>query len=458
MTKSRRIHFIAIGGVVMHNLAIDAHLKGYEVSGSDDEIYEPSRSNLENHGLLPQYTGWNPDIINTDIEAVILGMHAKIDNPELLKAQELNIPVYSFPEYIYQQSTHKHRVVIAGSHGKSSITAMVMHVLLHANRKFDYLVGAKVEGFEQNIKLSEDAPVIIIEGDEYFSSPLDNTPKCLHYQHHIGLISGIAWDHMNVYPTFADYLTPFEKFAAQTPKSGVLVYAQDDPQVTKVCKLLSDDVTKIPYKSLSHKIVDGKTYLTYKDQKIPLQVFGKHNIQNISGAKQICLKVGITEDEFYQAIANFKGAGKRLQKVAENNTFNFFIDFAHSPSKLQATSTAVKQQYKSRELIACMELHTFSSLNKSFLPQYKNSFKAADQAIIYFNPEIVERKKLETITEQDIYQAFKHSNLKVFTKIDLLKEHLLKINWHNKTLLMMSSGNYDSLDVHQLGKEILEKL
>ncbi|MDX2301231.1 MAG: Mur ligase family protein [Microscillaceae bacterium] len=458
MTQSRRIHFIAIGGVIMHNLAIDAHLKGYTVSGSDDEIYEPSRSNLDRYGILPAHVGWNPDMISPDIDSIVLGMHAKMDNPELLKAQSLRIPIYSYPEYIYRQSMHKQRIVITGSHGKSTITAMIMHVLQCCKRKFDYLIGAPIEGFSQNIRLSQDAPTMVIEGDEYFSSPLDNTPKCLHYQHHIGLISGISWDHMNVYPTFEAYQQPFQRFADATPKAGVLVYSQDDALVSAIGSQNREDVTQIPYQIHPNKVIEGITYLIFKDQKIPLKVFGDHNLKNISGAKQICMKVGVTEDDFYQAISSFKGAAKRLEKVVEAPGFDFFIDFAHSPSKLQATTTAVKKQFTNRTLVASIELHTFSSLNKGFLPQYRDSFEAADEALVYYNPEVVLHKKLDNFDPQEINKAFNHKNLTVFTSIEALKIYLLQQSWKNKTLLMMSSGTYDHLNFHKLGEEIIQKL
>ncbi|MEO1655124.1 MAG: Mur ligase family protein, partial [Bacteroidota bacterium] len=403
MIQQQHYHFIAIGGVIMHNLAIDAHLKGHQVTGSDDEIYDPSSSRLQEHGLLPLKMGWFPEKIHSDIDAVILGMHALPDNPELLKAQELGLKILSFPEYIYLQSLHKQRIVIAGSHGKSSITAMVMHVLKYNQRDFDYLVGASTPGFSQNIRLSDQAPLIIIEGDEYLSSPLDKTPKFLHYHHHIGLISGISWDHMNVYPTFDEYIAPFEQFADASPKAGILIFSQDDSLASVIGAKERQDVNQIPYQAHPHRILDGTTYLIRKNnEKIPLMVFGEHNLKNISGALEVCRKIGITEDQFYQAISSFSGAAKRLQKVADQHSFKFFIDFAHAPSKVKATTTAVKKQFIDKKLLACLELHTYSSLNKEFIPQYRDSFNAADKAIIYFNPQKVSQKNLPPFDKEDL--------------------------------------------------------
>ncbi len=458
MTEKKRIHFTAIGGVIMHNLAIDAHHKGYLVTGSDDEIYDPSKTKLANLGLLPEKLGWYPEKITPDLEAVIVGMHAREDNPELLKAQALGVKIYSFPEYIYQQSQDKQRIVVAGSHGKTTITAIVMHVLGYHRRKFDYLVGAPIEGFQQTIRLSEDAPVIIIEGDEYPSAPFDPTPKFLHYHHHIGLISGIAWDHMNAYPTFEDYITPFEQFADSSPKAGVLILSQDDSLVSVVGAKDRQDVTQIPYQAHPHRVIEGTTYLLFQEHKVPIHLFGEHNMKNISGAKQICTKVGITDEAFYRAIASFKGATNRMQKVVEHEDFRFFRDYAHSPSKLMATTMAVKKQFIEKKLVACLELHTFSSLNQEFLPYYRDTFNAADQALVYYNPKNIEQKQLNPLSKEAIEEAFNHENLLVFDNIEDLKAHLLRLNWHNKTLLMMSSGHFDRLDFKQLGSEIIKQL
>ncbi len=453
-----KIHFIAVGGTIMHNLAIDAHLKGHQVSGSDDEIFQPSKGRLEKYGLLPAKYGWFPEKIDNETDQVIVGMHAQKDNPELLKAQKLGLKIYSFPEYIYQQSQDKHRIVIAGSHGKTTITAMIMHVLKQCHRKFDYLVGAAPKGFEQNIRLSEDAPVILIEGDEYLSAPFDPTPKFLHYHHHIGVISGIAWDHINVFPTFDDYIEPFEQFADNTPKAGALILSQDDSLTSVIGAKDRQDVVQIAYQAMPHKVIDGQTYLTTEEGKIPLQIFGEHNMRNLSAAFQVCKRIGIKDDEFYQAVSSFKGAAKRLEKVIDYQEFIFFKDFAHAPSKLLATTTAVKKQFIDRKLVACLELHSYSSLNKAFLSQYQGTFNAADRAFIYFNPENLSRKRLDLIDKQEIAEAFDHDNLIVLDSVEILKAELLKVNWSNKNLLMMSSGNFDNLDFNELGQEILKLL
>lgn len=455
MNKYQNIHFVAIGGSIMHNLAIDAHQKGIKVSGSDDEIFEPSRSRLDEHGILPAENGWFPEKnIHKGLDAVIVGMHARADNPELQRAKELNINVLSFPQYIYEHCQNKHRVVIGGSHGKTTITAMIMHVLQENQRKFDYVVGAKLEGFDQMIRLSHDAPVIIIEGDEYPSAPFDPTPKFLHYQHHIGVITGIAWDHMNIYKSVEDYFTPFEHFADATPKAGSLILSQDDSMASVIGGKEREDVAQIAYQAHPHKVIDGQTYLLYNDERIPIRIFGEHNMKNISAAKHVCARIGIKEDNFYEAIRSFKGAAKRLEKVAEGHDFTFFKDYAHAPSKLLATTTAVRKQYIERKLVACLELHTYSSLNKDFLPQYRNMFNAADRAIVYYNPEKLKLKQMPALSPDEIAEAFGHDNMKVFDDIEQLQIYLLGINWQNKNLLMMSSGNFDNLDLDAFAQKL----
>jgi len=455
----QKLHFIAIGGSAMHNLAIDAHLKGYQVTGTDDEIFEPSRSRLAQYGLLPKELGWAAENITEDLHAVIVGMHAKADNPELLRAQALGIKVYSFPEYVLEKSKHKHRVVIAGSHGKTTITAMVMHVLKICGRKFDYLIGASVDGFEQQVSLTNNAPTIIIEGDEYFSAPFDATPKFLRYQHHIGVISGIAWDHMNVYPTIESYVTPFEEFADATPKAGSLIYSQDDHIASVIGAKERADVMQIAYQAHPHKIVEGITYLSVgKKDRVRISFFGEHNLKNVSAAKAVCNRIGIDEEPFYKAISSFKGAGKRLETVIEKANFVMFKDYAHAPSKVLATTTAVKRQYVERKLIACLELHTYSSLNVDFLSQYNDTLNTADQAIIYFNPKNLALKNIPALSNEDIRKAFDHENLYIFDDSEALKKHLLALSWHNKNLLMMSSGSFDNLNLAEIGQLITQKI
>ncbi len=452
--KPQKIHFIAIGGSVMHNLAIALKQAGHTVTGSDDEIFEPSRSTLKKHGLLPSRDGWNPENISSSLDVAILGMHAKKDNPEVLKAQQLGINIYSFPEYIYNHSVDKQRVVIAGSHGKTTITAIVVHVLQHFKRSFDYVIGARIKGIENAVKLS-DAPVIIIEGDEYLCSALDPTPKFLRYQHHIGLISGVAWDHANVFTTEEEYLKQFDKFADQTPKSGILIFCETDTMVGIVGNKQRPDVVKVGYKAHSHSTENGKEFLTTGKEKIPIQIFGAHNLQNISAAKELLKKVGITNEQFYEAIPSFEGASGRLEKIKENNATIIFKDFAHAPSKVKASVKAVKDLYPNRETVACLELHTYSSLNKTYLPQYKDSLKGITTAAVYFNPEKLKSKNLDPISEADIKNAFGSNALQVFDNPANLEGFLVSQSWKNKNLVMMSSGDFGGLNISSLADKIL---
>jgi len=452
--EKQKIHFIAIGGSVMHNLAITLHNQGHTVTGSDDKIYEPSRSKLAKHGLLPQQEGWHPDRIDNTLDAIVLGMHARQDNPELQQAQALGLPIYSFPEYIYQASKHKQRVVIAGSHGKTTITAIIIHVLQYWKKEFDFVVGADIEGFEQRVKLT-DAPVIIVEGDEYLSSALDPTPKMLRYQHHVGLISGIAWDHINVFPTMDAYVQPFERFADATPKGGVLVFCEDDDMATVIGRKDRADVIPIEYVTHPHVVRDEKTYLTTDGGDVAVQLFGKHNMQNINGARLLMRRLGITDAMFYEAIPSFKGASSRLELVNNNQHTYVFKDYAHAPSKLKATTAALKEQFPGFALVACLELHTFSSLNKSFLEQYKGTFGTAENAIVYYNPEVIAAKKMEPIDPEFVKSAFGRNDLQVFTDTEALYEHLLQVSWKGKNLLMMSSGNFNGLDMTALSAAVI---
>ncbi|PKQ70171.1 UDP-N-acetylmuramate--L-alanine ligase [Raineya orbicola] len=454
--QSKKIHFIAIGGSVMHNLALTLQKQGYQITGSDDEIYEPSRSRLEKAGLLPAEMGWFPEKIDKSLEAIIVGMHARKDNPELIKARELEIPIYSYAEYVYLHSIDKHRVVIAGSHGKTTITAMVMHVLKYHGRNFDYLVGAMVDGFEYTVKLTEDAPLIIIEGDEYPAGPTAPKPKFSYYKHHIGLVSGVAWDHINIYETENDYVRQFEKFADATPKGGAIIYDSDDYLGNFLCEKERPDVANIPYQTHPYKVKNGQTFLISKEGKeIPVLVFGEHNMKNISGAKAVCERLFISESKFYEAIQSFKGASNRLETLAKNDNTHIFKDFAHAPSKVKATTKAVKSLYPERKLIACLELHTFSSLNKNFLPQYKGSLKYADLPVVYFNPKVVEHKKLPAISADDIKSAFDMPNLEVFEDSRKFADFLKSQNYANTSLLLMSSGNFDNLPLKQIAEELI---
>ena len=449
-----KVHFIAIGGSAMHNLAIALFKKGIEVKGSDDEIVEPSKSRLLKYGLLPAKEGWDETKITADLDAVILGMHARIDNPELIKAQSLGLKIFSYPEYLYEQSKDKIRIVIGGSHGKTTITSMIIHIFNVLGIDCDYMVGAQLQGFDVMVKLTEEAKYMVIEGDEYLTSPIDRRPKFHLYKPDIALISGIAWDHINVFPTFENYIAQFNIFANQISKNGKLIYCEQDKEVEKVAKLSRKDIEKIPYNIPEHSINNGKTNLIFNNIEIPINIFGNHNLLNLNGARLVCNQIGISDNDFYKAISSFNGASKRLEIVKSTNEFAFYKDFAHSPSKLKATTTAVKSQYADRNLIACMELHTFSSLTHEFLLQYEGCMNDADIAIVYFNPHTIEHKKLIPITENDVKLAFKRKDLLVFTDSKLLTNYLLSINWENRNLLMMSSGNFDGIDFNELGNLI----
>jgi UDP-N-acetylmuramate: L-alanyl-gamma-D-glutamyl-meso-diaminopimelate ligase len=450
----RRIHFIAIGGAAMHNLALALHQKGFIVTGSDDEIAEPSLSRLKNAGLLPAEMGWHPDKVTKELDAVILGMHARADNPELLKAQELGIRIYSYPEYLYEFSKNKKRVVIGGSHGKTTITAMVLHVLkAPGNIRFDYMVGAKLEGYDTMVKLTEDSTVIILEGDEYLSSPIDRRPKFHLYHADVALLSGIAWDHINVFPTYEDYVKQFQIYVDQVPDDGVLIYCSEDSEVVRVAESSKSKCRKNAYSIPSHEIINGVTFLK---SQIPLQVFGHHNLLNIEGARLVCKELGVTDEKFFNAISTFKGAARRLELLAKNENTAVYKDFAHSPSKLKATTEAVKNQFEGRKIIACMELHTFSSLNENFLSLYSGSMDKADEAIVYYNPHTIEHKKLKPITAAQVLDAFKRKDLKIFTDSSQLKRYLLDKNYKNSVLLMMTSGTFDGINLEELAKQVTE--
>lgn len=453
--KKQRIHFIAVAGSVMHNLAIALKNAGHEVTGSDDEIFEPARTQLANHGILPQKEGWYPEKLTPSTDVVILGMHARRDNPELLKAQALGLKIYSFPDYIYEQSEDKQRIVIAGSHGKTTITAMIIHVLTWCKRDFDYVIGARVKGIEQTVKLT-DAPVIVIEGDEYLSSALDPTPKFLKYHHHIGLISGIAWDHANVFPTEEEYVKQFDLYADQSPKGGILIYCDQDSMALIIGRKERPDVTAISYKSHPHTSDQkGNFFLIHNKEKFPIRIFGSHNFQNISGAKEVLKRIGVTNEQFYNAIGSFQGAAGRLEKIGENESVTVFKDFAHAPSKVTATVRAVREIHPTRDLVACVELHTYSSLNKKFLPQYRGTLKNAQTGIVYFNPEKIQAKNLQALSASEIRAAFAKPDLKVFEDARDLEAFLLSQQWKNKNLLMMSSGNFGGLNLTTLSEKIV---
>ncbi len=444
------IHFIAIGGSAMHNLAIALHNKGYQVTGSDDTIHDPSKSRLEKKGLLPEEFGWFPEKINNNLDAIILGMHAKQDNPELLKAQEMELKIYSYPEFLYEQSKDKTRVVIGGSHGKTTITSMILHVLNYHEREVDYMVGAQLDGFDTMVHLTKENEFIVLEGDEYLSSPIDMRPKFHLYKPNIALLSGVAWDHINVFPTFENYIEQFRIFTDSLINGGIMVYNEDDVTVKEVIENSENAIKKYPYVTPDHFIENGVTYIDTPDGDMPLEIFGDHNLQNLAGAKWICQHMGIDEDDFYEAIASFTGASKRLEKIAGNNQSVIFKDFAHSPSKVKATTDAVKKQYNEREVVACLELHTYSSLNAEFLEEYKGALDKADKAVVFYSPHAVKIKQLEEVTKEQIGKAFERDDLIIYTNPEDFKKFLFSQDIKNKAIILMSSGNYGGLDFEEV--------
>ncbi|MCB0762626.1 MAG: peptidoglycan synthetase [Flavobacteriales bacterium] len=449
------VHFIAIGGSAMHNIALALHDKGYTVTGSDDQIFEPSRTRLQQAGILPEKDGWFPEKITNDLDAVILGMHARVDNPELLAAKEKGVKVYSYPEFLYQQTRDKKRVVIAGSHGKTSITSMILHVLQYHDRPCDFMVGAQLDGFDRMVSLEKDTDIAIFEGDEYLSSPIDRRPKFFHYQPHVALISGIAWDHINVFPTFDGYVDQFRQFAHSVEAGGELIWFEGDEHLQTIVQEGGMACRQMAYRAHPHAIEHGHTYLMHDGRTIPVKIFGRHNMENLEGARLVCESVGISRDEFYEAIATFTGAARRLELLESTMTTSIYRDFAHSPSKLKATTAALKSQYPDRTLVACMELHTFSSLSAEFLDHYRDTMKDADRAIVFFNPEALAHKKLPMITKEQVKSGF-GGNVEVITNTVDLQALLYDLPLEDVSLLLMSSGNFGGMDIPGLAQSLIQ--
>ena len=437
-----RIHFIAIGGAAMHNLAMAVATKaGYIVTGSDDEIFDPARTHLEKAGLLPAEMGWHPENITSDIDAIILGMHAREDNPELVRARELGIKIYSFPEYLYEQTKDKTRIVVGGSHGKTSTTSMILYVLQHLGIEADYMVGAQIEGFERMVRLSDTVKYAVFEGDEYLTSPLDLRSKFLWYHPHVAILTGIAWDHINVFPTFEGYVDTFRQFVDSFEENGSFIYYQHDENLCKIAAGARKDIKLLPYEAYQ-----GEQKMT---------IFGRHNMENLQAAALACEQIGVKREDFYRVIATFKGASNRLEfidKIGDNVAYK---DFAHSPSKLRATVNAVREHYADKQLVACMELHTFSSLMADFLPQYEGCMAHADKAFVYFNPKVLEHKKLPAISAEEVRKAFGTENVEVFTDSQALQQRLREIEYKNTALLMMSSGNFDGVNIPEFARELI---
>lgn len=449
-----KVHFIAVGGSVMHQLAIALKRKGYFVTGSDDEIFEPASINLAAEGLLPQQTGWDPLLITSDLDAVILGMHAKNDNPELVKAKELGLKIYSFPEYMYHESRNKKRVVVGGSHGKTTTTSMIMHVLKKLHHDFDYLVGARVEGFDQSVSITH-APVIVCEGDEYPASAIEKKPKFHFLFPHVAILTGIAWDHINVFPTFDFYLEQFVIFINTIETGGLLIYNESD---TVLKKLVDDhkrsDIRYQPYAVPRHSIQDGRTMVTVDGVSGLLKVFGNHNLMNLFAAYYVCRELGVMADDFIAAIADFTGAAKRLELLASNGSTNVYRDFAHAPSKVKATIEAVKQQYPQRALVGVLELHTYSSLNEKFMQEYRGAMDKADKAVVFYAKHALELKRMPDLPAEKVKAGFAKDGLVVLNDKTALDQWLRQQSYTETNLVLMSSGNYDGLDMLTFAKEI----
>ena len=452
-----RIHFIAIGGAAMHNLALAVSEKeGYVVTGSDDEIFDPARSRLQAKGLLPSEIGWHAEKITKDIDAVILGMHAREDNPELIRAKELGLKIYSFPEYLYEQTKDKIRIVVGGSHGKTTTTAMILYAMKKMGIEADYMVGAQIAGFENMVRLSDTAKYAVLEGDEYLTSPLDLRSKFLLYHPHIAILTGIAWDHINVFPTFDSYVDTFRKFVGLIEPNGTFIYFDGDENLRSIASKARKDIGLRPYNTPEFVVEDGQTSVVVDGKKIKLSIFGRHNLQNLCAACNVLCELGIGKKEFFEALSDFTGASNRLEKIVELKDRVAFKDFAHSPSKLRATINAVREQYQGRKIIAAMELHTYSSLMSDFLPQYKGCMSEADIAFVYFNPKVVEHKRLKEISVEQVKEAF-GGDVRVFTSREKLEEALLGVDYKESALLMMTSGTFDGMDIKQFATKLLEK-
>jgi UDP-N-acetylmuramate: L-alanyl-gamma-D-glutamyl-meso-diaminopimelate ligase len=445
-----KVHFIAIGGSAMHNLALALNQNGDEVSGSDDAIFEPSKSRLDARGLLPETLGWDEKRITSDLDAVILGMHAKADNPELRRAKELGLTIFSYPEFLYSCSKNKTRVVIGGSHGKTTITSMILHVLGYHDRSVDFMVGAQLAGYDTMVHLTQDNEFMLLEGDEYLSSPIDRRPKFHLYAPNIALISGIAWDHINVFPTFENYCLQFSEFIEKMTPGGTLIYNEEDETVRALVEQSNHPIKKIPYRCAPHSIDQGVTYLETPEGELPIEIFGAHNLSNLEGARWICQLMGVDSEDFYEAIGSFQGASKRLERLLDKKGLVVFKDFAHAPSKVSATVSAVREQYPDHQLVACLELHTYSSLSKDFIGQYHQTLKLADRAVVFYQPETLALKNRPPIDPEVICESFDREDLNVITDTDTLHKFIHSLHERPLVVLLMSSGNYGGLDLTKL--------
>ncbi|MBL7812478.1 MAG: peptidoglycan synthetase [Bacteroidetes bacterium] len=434
-------HFIAIGGAVMHNLALELLAHGHQITGSDDEIFDPARTRLKNAGILPADLGWFPEKIHTELDGIILGMHARADNPELKLAQELGIRVYSFPEFIYEHSRNKKRIVIGGSHGKTTCTAMLMHVLQHCGMDFDYLVGSQLQGFERMVRISH-APLIVIEGDEYLTSTLHPVPKFHVYKPHLAMLTGIAWDHVNVFPTFGNYLEQFRIFLQTLEPGAKTFWFGGDEHLNQLAEELH--LQGRAYTEPRYEVSEEGTTVYIGDRTYALRIFGRHNLQNAAGVALLAAELGISEHAFWQAMQNFGGTARRLEKMAETDTCIVYRDFAHAPSKVKATVQAVREQYPGRRLIAVFEVHTFSSLQPGFMREYGGTLAPADAAFVLFDPHVFALKKMQVPEASEIESAFGVG--KAFSQTQELREAVKnELQKGPAVLLLMSSGNFGGL-------------
>ena len=447
----RKVHFIAIGGSAMHNLAIALHRKGYDVTGSDDEIFEPSRTRLEREGILPEELGWHPEKLNDSYDAVILGMHARIDNPELIRAQEIGLKIYSYPEYLYEQSKDKIRIVIGGSHGKTTITSMVLHVMKDAGIDTDFMVGAQLEGFDVMVRLSDTAKYMVIEGDEYLTSPIDRIPKFHKYHPHIAVISGIGWDHVNVFPTFDSYLEQFRIFINTIENNGCLIFDNTDAEARRLAE--SSKVTHLGYGIHPYHSNDGKTFLSLDNgDEVEVRIFGEHNMKNINAARLVLNRIGVTDEQFYNSIKSFKGAARRLENLIDNKEKGnvVFRDFAHAPSKVLATVNAIHEKYPEKYFLAVFELHTYSSLSEVFIDHYANCLDKCDKAVVFYDPHAVAVKKLDMMSDERIIKGFNRDDISVVHSKKELLDLIKTLNINNVVAGFMSSGDFNGLSTSDL--------
>ncbi len=443
---SKKVHLIAIGGSIMHNLALALDSQGFMLSGSDDQIFEPARTRLKNRGICPEKEGWFSEKINTDLSFVVLGMHAKPDNPELVKALELGVKVYSFPELVAEMYSNSTRIVVAGSHGKTTTTSMMMHVFKALGKQFDYLVGAQLEGFDVMVALDK-KEYSIIEGDEYLSSCLDPRPKFMHYSPQIAIITGIAWDHYNVFPTFDSYKNAFVQLIQSMKEGSLLLWYEGDSDLAELVGEYAQHLKTIAYKESEFVIQGNKCYLISEEACYSLEVFGRHNLQNMNSVIKVCEYLNFNSIDVCTSLSTFKGAAKRMQLLQNNGDLIIYQDFAHAPSKVKATINALRETYPYHHLHCFLELHTYSSLNKNFLPQYYSTVNECDEITIYFDPKALEIKRMEALDLQFIKDSFGRQNMNVIDNPAELKVQMDIARKGRGLLVFLGSGNWAGMEL-----------